>query len=206
MAGRVSRKSIAGNHGECESMLILKLFHKYKNSIPSWLWVFILLFGILLVIAIPIVFIYVLSHYEGVASIIFLVIGWFVFGAFAKSEKKNSLILGGAIGFFALMGMAIDQTGNRVYNQPLAFSCPAGTTFGRTVSTLHLLPGQTDFIQNYECFNEKGESVYTISIGMVLLTRLVEYILIGYLLLGLRKLIFKIKGLSGKSSGIDGAV
>jgi len=157
----------------------------------------------MLVIAIPIAFIYLISHFEGIASIIFLVIGWYVFGTFAKSEKRNSLVLGGAIGFFALMGMAIDQPGNFIYNQPLALTCPAGTYYNRSVSTLNPLPGRTDFVQKFQCFDKEGKSAYSIPMGIILLTRLGEYILLGYFLLGVRIIIFKLKKKYGKNSGPD---
>lgn len=167
---------------------------------PSWLWLIFILAGIMLIIAIPIAFIYVLSHFEGIASIIFLVIGWFVFGAFAKSQKKNTLIMGGAVCFFALMGMAIDQTGNIIYNQPMALSCPEGTTYSRSVSTLHPLPGRTDFVQNFQCFDAEGKTAYTIPVGLVLLTRFGEYVLIAYLLYGIRIIIIRLRNIGGKGS------
>jgi len=171
---------------------IMLLFNKYKDRIPSWLWIPIFLIGIALVIGIPIAFVYVISHFEGIASIIFLVIGWFIFGAFAKSKKRSPLILGGAVCFFALMGMSIDQTGNAIYNYPLALSCPEGTTYNRSIITLHPLPGRTDFFQNFQCFDSQGKAAIQIPIWKVLLTRFCEYILIAYLLLGIRIVIYRI--------------
>ena len=102
----------------------MNLYYRYKDRIPSGLWLLIMLLGLVLVIAIPLVFIYVISHFEGISSIIFLVIGWFTFGTFARQDKRNPLIMGGAILFYALMGMAIDQPGNIIYNQPFALVCP----------------------------------------------------------------------------------
>jgi hypothetical protein len=173
-------------------MKIQQLYFKYRDRLPSWLWMLIMLCGILLVIVVPIGIIYVLSHFEGVASVIFLVLGWFVFGNFAKQEKRNPMVIGGAVLFFALMGMSIDQTGNIIYNQPMALSCPEGTIYNRSVTVLHPLPGRTDFFQNFQCLDEKGKTAYGIPIYMVLLTRFIEYILIAYLLLGIRIFINKI--------------
>jgi len=184
-------------------MSISGVFNKYKDKIPSWLWLILILLGVLLVIAIPAGFIYLISHFEGIASIIFLMIGWYVFGNFAKSEKRNSFILAGAIGFFALMGMAIDQPGNIIYNQPLALTCPAGTTYSRSVFTRNPLPERTEFVQKFQCFDKNGKSAYTIPVGIVLLTRLGEYILLGYLLLGIRIIIFKLKKKFGKNSDVS---
>ncbi len=175
-------------------MNIRDFFNRYRDRIPSWLWLIFILLGILLVIALPIAFVYVISHFEGVASALFLIAGWITFGSFAKTKKRNSLVLGGAVLFFALMGMSIDQPGNYIYNRPLALSCPAGTTYGRTVSTRHPLPERTDFVQDFRCYNEKGNPVYTIPMGIVLLVRFGEYILLAYLLLGIRTLILKLRG------------
>jgi hypothetical protein len=175
-------------------MKITEFYNKYKDRMPSWLWLLMILFGLCLVIAIPIAFIYVISHFEGVASIIFILIGWLVFGEFAKKDKRNQLMLGGVILFFALMGMAIDQTGNIIYNQPLALFCPDGTTYARSVATYHPLPGRTDFVQNFLCQGAEGKSPYVIPIVMVIGIRFVEYIFVAYLLLCIRLVIKKIKG------------
>lgn len=174
-------------------MNLMDVYSRYKDRIPSGLWLLILLCGILLIIAIPIAFIYLISHVEGVASIIFLVIGWLTFGRFAMQDKRKPLILAGAVLFYALMGMALDQPGNILYNQPLAFDCPAGTTFNRGILTLNPLPGRTDFVQNYQCMDGAGKPVHTISMGLVIITRFIEYIIIAYLLLGIRLVIKKIK-------------
>ncbi len=173
------------------------LFTKYRDKIPSWLWLPIILLGIALVICIPIGFIYVISHFEGVASIIFLIAGWFVFGSFAKSAKRSSFVLAGAVCFFALMGMAIDQPGNRLYNYPLNLSCPEGSSYSRSVITRHPLPERTDFVQNFQCYDAKGRAVHTIPIWMLLLTRFCEYIALAYLLLGIRTLIYRIRKPAG---------
>ncbi|HOW82058.1 MAG TPA: hypothetical protein PK573_05815 [Spirochaetota bacterium] len=175
-------------------MKITELYSRYKDRMPSWLWLLMMLFGICLVICVPIAFIYIISHFEGVASAIFLVIGWFVFGSFAKQEKRSPLVLGGAVLFFALMGMAIDQTGNIVYNQPLALLCPEGTTYARSVATYNPLPGRTDFVQNFQCIDTGGKPPFAIPMGLVILTRFAEYIFIAYLLLGIRLLLKKIRG------------
>ncbi len=92
------------------------------------------------------------------------------------------------------MGMAIDQTGNIIYNQPLALFCPDGTTYSRSVATYHPLPGRTDFVQNFQCLAAEGKSPYDIPIGIVIGIRFMEYVFIAYFLLGIRFVIKKIKG------------
>ncbi|HNR87338.1 MAG TPA: hypothetical protein PKM65_03265 [Spirochaetota bacterium] len=171
---------------------MVKWFSSIKERLPAWSWAFILLGIMMLVIIIPIALIYVISHFEGVASLIFLVIGWSIFGRIARSVKPSPLIMGGVVAFYALMGMAIDQMGNRIYNIPIGLTCPAGTTFHRNVVTIHPLPGRTDFVQNFECFDAAGKAVHRIAIPVILAVRLGEYVLIAHLLLGIRKLMLAI--------------
>ncbi|HEX3051588.1 MAG TPA: hypothetical protein VHP83_13085, partial [Aggregatilineaceae bacterium] len=88
----------------------------------------------------------------------------------------------------ALMGMAIDQTGNVVYNQPLEwFFCPSGTQLERGVVVTNPVPGQTNISQDFSCV-KSGEVAREIGIGEIILVRLGEYILIGYALLWLNRL------------------
>src|SRR6185369_14745067 len=125
---------------------------------------------------------------EGVASIIFLVIGFiYVFASnteigLSKIKSKTSgLAVAFGIVFFALMGMAIDQTGNVIYNLPLQIiNCPAGTYLTRDAIVTNPLPGRTDINQDFNCVNSSKKIVSTLDIGNIIIVRFIEYVIIGY--------------------------
>jgi hypothetical protein len=169
--------------------IMLETFFKITEKLPSWSWVLVGFGGIALVIGGFIGLIWAFSHIEGFASIIFLVIGYFAFGAAARSVgKRKNIILAGAIIFYSLMGAAIDQTGNFVYNMPVNLMCPESTSLERNVQTLHPLPGRTDFIQDFTCYDGNQKPVYRVENYKIALLRLGEYIVLGYILYGFRKL------------------
>ena len=168
---------------------MLELFINMTKRLPSWCWILIGFGGIALVIGGFIGLVWAFSHIEGFAGIIFLAIGYFVFGAAARSAgKRKNIILAGAIIFYSLMGAAIDQTGNFVYNMPVNLMCPEGASLERNVQTLHPLPGRTDFIQDFTCYDGNRKPVYRVENYKIALLRLAEYIVLGYVIYGFRKL------------------
>ncbi len=168
------------------------MFRNIRDRVSSWLWAIIILAAIVLAVGIPIALVYGLSHIEGLASVIFLVIGWFVFGIFAKGYVKSTLALGSVVGFFALMGMAIDQAGNYLFNLPIGMNCPEGSTFARSVVALHPYPGRTVFEQAFRCYDGAGKAVKTFADPVVFGVRFAEYFALAYMILGMRKLLFRI--------------
>lgn len=159
------------------------------SKIPSFAWIFIFLFGIAaFIIGITFLF-WMLSSVEGFASVVMLLAGGAV--AYTSSGKLihakdagSKITVALAISFFAIMGMAIDQTGNVLYNKPLEILfCPPNSFLNRGVTVLHPTPGRTDVIQDYTCYEgEVGKPVKEIDVGNLILVRLIEYILLGYLL------------------------
>src|SRR5215203_2419826 len=125
----------------------------FWSKLPSWAWIFIGLAAIAIFILFIIGSFYSLAHWEGFASAIFLVIGVFVFRVFSGSPPGNiPLIRAILVGFFALMGATIDQTGNVIYNKPVELCmCPSGSDLQRTTVTSHPLPGRTDMTQDFTC-------------------------------------------------------
>lgn len=164
------------------------------SKLPSIAWVGIFLLGMASIIGFFIGLIWVVSHVEGFMSVVFLLIGIPLFFKLAKGQKLNSLALGGIILFYALMGMALDQTGNALYNKPLDLLCPKDTSIHRSVDVLHPLPGRTDFIQDYSCYNREGTRVSEIWILHVVGLRFAEYLILAYLLYGIGKLYFWLRG------------
>lgn len=175
-----------------------KTFSSYFKNLPSIVWILIFILGIAAFIGGILGLFYLLSHIEGVASIIMLVVAWGVIrlGSSVTSDTDSSpstgrsLITAACITFFALMGVAIDQTGNLIYNKPLEwFFCPSGAQLKRGVVVTNPVPGQTNVSQDFSCVTP-GEvpSVSRIGVFKIIAVRFGEYILIGYALIGLNRL------------------
>lgn len=166
----------------------------FFSKIPSIAWVIIIPATIAAGLAIIIGAFVGLATIEGFASMILLVAGFFCFRGLSDPQygQVGSFSLAMSIVFFALMGMSIDQPGNFVYNKPLEMAfCPPQTVLLRGVDTYHLLPGRTDIIQNFACYDLSGENKKELGTGEIVLTRFVEYILIGYILFFLNKFTHK---------------
>jgi hypothetical protein len=170
------------------------------SHLPSFVWILIFVGGIVALIGTIIALFYALSHIEGFASVLMLVVAWFVMRA--GSSVSDGMDTGGAgfiraigIGFFALMGMAIDQPGNYVYNRPIQwFFCPSNTVLQRGVDVTHPLPGRTDITQDFMCVDTgKNEVSSRPGMGEVIAVRFGEYVLIGYLLIGLNRLYMRLR-------------
>jgi hypothetical protein len=166
----------------------------FWSKLPSWAWIFIGLGAIGVFILFIIGSFYSLAHWEGFASIIFLIVGVFVFRVFSGSPPGNfPLIRAIAVGFFALMGATIDQTGNMIYNKPVELCmCPAGSELQRKTLTSHPLPGRTDMAQDFTCM-QNDKPVKSLNMLPILGIRFLEYMLLAYLLIGLRWMIWKWK-------------
>lgn len=157
----------------------------FLSKIPSIAWVILLPLGLAVVIGSIIATFFGIAMIEGLASMIFLVIGYFCFRGLSNpnGESINSFILALSIVFFALMGMSVDQPGNFIYNKPLEiFFCPPQTTLYRGVDTYNPLPGRTDIVQNFACYDADKNMLKELGMFEVIGTRFGEYVLIGYLL------------------------
>ena len=157
----------------------------FLSKIPSFAWVILLPLGLAIVIGSIIAAFFGVAMIEGLASMIFLVIGYFCFRGLSSptAEPINSFILAISIVFFALMGMSVDQPGNFIYNKPLEmFFCPPQTTLYRGVDTYNPLPGRTDIVQNFACYDADKNLQKELGMFEVIGIRFGEYVLIGYLL------------------------
>ncbi|MBN1638012.1 MAG: hypothetical protein JW866_03535 [Ignavibacteriales bacterium] len=171
--------------------------NKFFSKIPSILWVIIIPLGIGLFIGSMIGFIYLSAYVEGFISIIFLIISFFIVKRASRPRKSQfqnqesrkgkipSIALAAFIVFFALMGAALDQPGNFIYNEPLEWIfCDEGCGLQRGVDVLHPRPGETYLIQDFVCIDDNNQIRKYIDPFHVFLFRFVEYIIIGYLLYG----------------------
>jgi hypothetical protein len=162
-------------------------------NLPSIIWVILLPLGLVAFIGGIMLAFYLLTNIEGLASVI-MVFGGFVFlragtGTPAKQDKSSSFLLAAGIVFFALMGVAIDQPGNFLFNKPLeVIYCRDGAELSRNIITLHPLPGRTDIIQDFACVKDNNITS-EISQFSVITVRFIEYVLIGYFLVFVNKLI-----------------
>jgi hypothetical protein len=165
------------------------------SRLPSIVWVFIFIGGIVGLIGGIIGLFWLLSNVEGAASVIMLLVAWGVIrgmsyaGVQDKGAKQGFMTAIG-VTFFALMGMAIDQPGNYLYNKPMeVFFCPDQTELHRGVSVTNPVPGQTNVSQEFSCVStDTGVFVKGISTGRIILVRFFEYLAVGYILIYLNKL------------------
>lgn len=167
----------------------------FINRIPVLGWIFIGLAAIALGLSVIIGGFWAVGTVSGVASIIFLVIGIVGFGVYRKGLFTNDKFFRAiAIGFYALMGASVDQTGNYLYNWPIEkIECPAGTTLNRRADVNHPYPGSTVITQDFSCYNERGEREDSINGFAVMGYRLLEYIILAYILIGIRWLLHRIR-------------
>jgi hypothetical protein len=164
---------------------------KQTRSLPSFVWIIIFIVGIVALIGGFIGGFVLLSTVEGVGSVVILVVAWVLMRATSTDKLEqppaktpiDNFMLAFAIFFFAMMGVAIDQTGNYLYNRPLQwFFCPAGTELVRDVDVTNPRAGETRISQDFACRNERGRIVAEIGMFPVIGVRFVEYVLIGYVL------------------------
>jgi hypothetical protein len=161
-----------------------------KRELPSFIWLLLIVGGIVVFIGGMIGSVVFLSTVEGVASLVLLLIAFFA-GRVWSGERSQSTpgMRGVALAFFALMGMALDQPGNFLYNLPIgALSCPAGSSLDRSTSVSHPRAGRTEFRQRFRCLDEAGQQTRQVPMHHVLGVRFLEYVVLGYLLIGIKYL------------------
>jgi hypothetical protein len=173
----------------------------FLSNLPSIVYVFLIPLGIIALIGGIITLFFALATVEGVASAVLLIAGFVAVraGSSIKFETKKQpaakqMGTGWAramgICFFALMGLAIDQPGNIIYNKPIELLyCPAQTQLVRGSQVSHPLPGRTDINQEFTCVDPSGTATGEIDMFSVILVRFVEYVFIGYGLIGVSTLL-----------------
>lgn len=154
----------------------------WYSKIPSIGWVIIIPAAIALFIGGIGAFFFGLSEIEGLASVIVLIAGYFTMRNTGNSFGNAMIIV-----FYALMGMAIDQPGNIVFNKPLEiWQCPSETSLDRGVVVSNPLPGRTDITQNFKCVDSAETIIKPIDNGNVMIVRFAEYTIAAYIFMGLR--------------------
>jgi hypothetical protein len=160
-----------------------------SRSLPSFVWIILIVAGFAALIGAVVLLFTGLANIEGLASIIMIVVAWLTLRGIAWTIPNGKISMNGfmtAVGilFFALMGMALDQPGNRFFNAPLqVFFCPQGSQLSRDVVVSSSRPGSVSLNQDFECVNSEGRTVDQITTPEVIGVRFAEYIFIGYWLL-----------------------
>lgn len=166
------------------------------KRLPAWIYIILIVGGIAALVFAIIGSFIALATIEGVASMVLLVLGIIGFGVLPLRKPENAGSFTRAIGlsFFALMGASVDQTGNRLCNAPAErCMCQEGTALSRGEIISNPIPGTTYIEQDFTSFDTQGEPVKRLNIFAVLGIRFLEYILPGYLLIGLRTAAWQIK-------------
>ncbi len=173
----------------------------FWNKLPSWAWILIFVGGIIIGLGFIIGSFVAIATIEGIASLILLTLGMIGFGILPLRKPQTTGAMFRAIGisFFALMGASVDQTGNYIYNKPVELCfCSEGTSMERIENVSNPMPGTTIIQQDFTCYDKAGAPVKTINMFAVLGVRFVEYVFLGYILLGVRRFLWNLKNKRGQ--------
>jgi hypothetical protein len=170
---------------------------KWTDKIPSFLWIPIIVAAIALLIGGVMAFFFGLSYVEGFGSLLILALGWIGFRSGNNTPSADVGSIGIAVGitFFALMGLALDQTGNFIYNQPMEWIfCPENTELARETIQRGARGGGVSMSQNFTCASSNnGEILRKITVFEHLAYRFIQYVVLGYILLYASRIYGKIK-------------
>jgi len=173
----------------------------FWNKLPSWAWILIFVVGIIIGLGFIIGSFVAIATIEGIASLVLLTLGMIGFGILPLRKPQTTGAMFRAIGisFFALMGATVDQTGNYIYNKPVELCfCSEGTSLERIKNVSNPMPGTTIIQQDFTCYDKAGAPVKTINMFAVLGIRFVEYVFLGYILLGVRRFLWNLKNKRGQ--------
>ncbi len=169
----------------------------FWKRLPAWVLVLLIVGGLIGIWFLLVGSFLAISTIEGVASMVLLILGAIGFGVvpLRAPDGDNNVFRAIGLAFFALMGASLDQTGNTLYNKPVEyFLCPAGTGLDREEIISNPLPGTTYVTQDFTCWDKStGKPVMTLNPFKILGIRFVEYFILGYILLGLRFVFWRIK-------------
>ncbi len=172
----------------------------WTEKIPSFLWIPIIVGAVALFIGGMLAVFYGFGYVEGFGSLIILVLGWLAFRVGNNSDDLEVGSFGVALGitFFALMGMALDQTGNFIYNKPMEWIfCPENSELTRETIQRGARGGGVTLSQNFACVASGGEVTRKITMFEHYAFRFIEYVVLGYILLGLSR--FYARSIKGKA-------
>jgi hypothetical protein len=137
--------------------------------------------------------VYFTDNFEGVASIGLLAVAiaglWF--GGRETVENKYTIIVFFVI--FGFLGIMFDRAGNFIYNKPFQMLCPAETVLDREVIVEEDYEGNTQHNHYFSCYSmTQGKSIKHFPIYQTVGIRFVQYIVLGFILLGFYWLISRL--------------
>lgn len=145
--------------------------------------------GIIFIIILPAVVLYSFAHFEGVASILFLIVGFALlketFRNLILESPRNALIF---VLVFTVAGTLFDGAGNFIYNKPVAAMCPAETELTREVVIVEGLSHEDNdaYAQIFSCFSyRENKVVEVLSKWKILGIRFLEYLAISLFFAGI---------------------
>lgn len=163
--------------------------NKARKKIPL---AFILIRAILLLIAVIAALagiVYVSAYFEGIASILLLLLGFAVSWLRREDLVHGGVLLVAMIGLFAVVGTFFDGAGNFIYNKPLELAfCPAETELVREVTTYETEEGEA-YLHKFACYSaSQNQTVKEIPTYFSIGLRFFEYVLLGLILFGIIRL------------------
>lgn len=174
------------------------IFGPIKNwiskSVPESVQI---IFGIILYIFGPGLFIFLTFKFEWFGSIVFLIIGIILAATKMKIYILEKFLYAMIfVAFFSFLGTAFDSAGNAVYNIPIELLCPEDT---KLIRELQLIEGyyngdEDTYAQQFSCFSAtENRIVENIPAWKSLGIRFLEYVVLSLLFLVLFWVLSKIQ-------------
>jgi hypothetical protein len=168
-----------------------------KNSLKLQGWLLALFLIVLSIATITLIILTVsaVTNKEGIATIIFLVIYILVVIVFPSKHKQKATlksIIGVAIVFISFMGGILDLAGNKLMNAPIEKClCDKNEELKRTVYHSRI-GSKSSSTTEFTCENMPEKKSRKVSNFSIIGIRMVEYVVIGLILLLTQQLIWKI--------------
>lgn len=161
-----------------------------KEILGTWL---LFLVPLLILISILWVIMYFTQNFEGVASIGLLILGFGTIVWLGHEIVENKFTILIFIVVFSILGIIFDGAGNFIYNKPIQMLCPAETVLSREVIVSEDYEGNTAYRHVFSCYSmTQGQSVKQLPLYQTGGIRLVQYLTIGFVLLGFYWLIIRL--------------
>jgi hypothetical protein len=157
-------------------------------------------FGTLALIFIPVILItvafiliaYFTDNFEGIASIGILILAIVALCFFKGEVVENKYTVLVFVGVFVFFGLVFDRAGNVIYNKPFQMMCPAETVLTRDVVAVENSDGEMVNQQYFSCYSiTQGKVVKELPVYQTIGIRVLEYVVIGFVLVGIYWLIFR---------------
>jgi hypothetical protein len=146
----------------------------------------VILIGVLLGLTVGMILLgYLTDTFEGFASIVLLALAIALLWKYGQDVIKNKGPMIGFILVFTFLGLIFDRAGNFIYNKPIEMLCPSQTILKRKIVAEEDYEGNTQNHHYFSCYPmERGQAVVELPLYQTVGIRFIEYIVIGFVLLG----------------------